>query len=96
MKRELFLILVNRKSPEDYFSQILRGEKTIEYRDLTEYYEKRLENKTFDTIHFNNGYGKNRPFIVAECKGITKTVCDYEIEIGKILETGNLELLKNF
>ncbi len=34
---------------------------------LKAYYAKY---KTFDVIHFTNGYGKHRPQIVVECKGI--------------------------
>lgn len=65
---------------------ILRGEKTEEYRELKEYWIKRLlinyrelfvlkqtrkiSPVSFKTIEFKNGYGKDVPTMVVECQGI--------------------------
>lgn len=76
-----------------WFNLILSGQKTDEYRDIKDYWEKRLisnydelidENGEvffidFDAVQFTNGYGKDKPTATFECKGI---------EIGK----GNKEL----
>ena len=75
-----------------YFDQILKGEKTIEYRDITPYWSKRLEGKYYDVIQFRNGYRKNAPTMIVEYKG---TVVDdlygtYAIKLGKVLETKNI------
>ena len=40
---------------KQYFDAILSGEKTIEYRDIPDYWRPRLENKEYDTILFRNG-----------------------------------------
>jgi len=52
-----------------WFDMILAGEKAEEYRDITEYWIKRLQ-KDFDTITFSNGYAKNRPQFEIEFKNI--------------------------
>ena len=75
-----------------YFDQILKGEKTIEYRDITPYWSKRLEGKYYDVIQFRNGYRKNAPTMIVEYKG---TVVDdlygtYAIKLGNVLETKNI------
>ena len=35
-----------------YFDQILKGEKTTEYREVTPYWSKRLEGRYYDVIIF--------------------------------------------
>lgn len=69
-----------------YFDQIAKGEKVEEYRDLKPYWEKRLENKSYDEIWFRNGYSKNAPFMRIEFKGCEKRENTYAIILGKILE----------
>jgi len=75
-----------------YFDQILKGEKIIEYRDITAYWSKRLEGKHYDVIQFRNGYAKEAPTMIVEYKGIV--VDDlygrYAIQLGKILESKNV------
>ena len=87
MKKVLHLNLYRK-----YFDQILKGEKTIEYRDITPYWSKRLEGKYFDVIQFRNGYAKEAPTMLVEFKG---TVVDdlygtYAIKLGNVLETKNI------
>ena len=54
MEKRLHLIL--KKDP---FDRILDGIKTVEYRNKTDYWKVRLENKQWDTILFRHGYRKD-------------------------------------
>ena len=89
MKKVLHLNLYHK-----YFDQILKGEKTIEYRDITPYWSKRLEGRHYDVIKFKNGYRKDAPEMIVEFKGMGtvtfQTTPTYAIELGKILETKNV------
>ena len=89
MKKVLHLNLYHK-----YFDQILKGEKTIEYRDITPYWSKRLEGRHYDVIKFKNGYRKDAPEMLVEFKGMGvvtfQTTPTYAIELGKILETKNV------
>ena len=77
-----------------YFDQILKGEKTTEYREVTPYWSKRLEGRHYDVIKFRNGYAKDAPEMIVEFKGMGtvtfQTTPTYAIELGKILETKNV------
>jgi len=66
------------------------GEKTIEYRDITPYWSKRLENRHYDVIQFRNGYAKVAPTMVVEYKGMGIDDGRYAIELGNILESKNV------
>jgi len=89
MKKVLHLNLYRK-----YFDQILKGEKTIEYREVTPYWSKRLEGRHYDVIQFRNGYAKIAPVMIVEFKGmdIDNDVqgARYAIELGNILETKNV------
>lgn len=110
-ENQLFLIL-----QKEFFLEILKGQKKTEYRSFTEYYISRLLNldkegevescKQIDKVHFALGYGKNRPEMVVECKGVfiehdeeeekeflTEDNCEFAIDLGEILETKNCENL---
>ena len=71
-----------------WFDDIVAGKKKIEYREIKPYWTQRLDGKSFDEIHFRNGYGSHRPFIRVECNGISKNSC-YNIHLGEILEIKN-------
>ena len=68
-----------------YFDQIAEGTKTIEYRDKTDYWKKRIEDKEYNIIKFRNGYAKNAPTMLVEYNGYDITD-RYEIKLGKITE----------
>ena len=89
MKKVLHL-----NSYRKYFDQILKGEKTTEYREVTPYWSKRLEGRHYDVIQFRNGYAKIAPTMIVEFKGmgIDNDIqgARYAIELGKILETKNV------
>ena len=67
-----------------YFDAIADGTKTIEYRDKTDYWKKRIEGKEYDIIKFRNGYAKDAPTMLVEYNGYDITD-RYEIKLGKIL-----------
>ena len=83
MKRILYLIL--KKEP---FDRILSGVKTIEYRDKTDYWSKRLYVKLFDYVHFRHGYSTTARCMLVEHLGMDVTDT-YEIIFGKIVVTEN-------
>ena len=85
MKKVLHLNLYRK-----YFDQILKKEKTIEYRDITPYWSKRLEGRHYDVIKFRNGYRKDAPEMVVEYKGMYISDSEYAIVLGNILETKNV------
>lgn len=64
-----------------WFDLILLGVKTEEYREIKDYWSRRLtietgseptafEFKKFDQIEFKNGYRPDSPTFTIECKGI--------------------------
>ena len=70
-----------------YFDEIAEGTKTIEYRDKTDYWKKRLENREYDVIKFRNGYAKDAPTMLVEYVGLNVgNPFAYEIQLGKVLE----------
>ena len=85
---------------EPWFSMILSGEKTEEYRDLTPFYTVRLDKKPTE-IELTNGYGHHRPALRAKISAVKVGVGRekwgapkakvYKICIGEILETRNLK-----
>lgn len=54
----------------EWFLKIKNGEKTIEYREVKDYWNKRLK-KQFDTSIFKNGYQKNAPALIADFAWMT-------------------------
>ena len=73
-----------------YFDAILSGSKTIEYRDITPYWSKRLEGRHYDVIKFRNGYAKVAPEMIVQYKGIDIDEGKYAIYLGKVLESKNV------
>lgn len=72
-----------------WFDLICQGKKNVEYRDLTPYWISRLRGKTFDVIHFRNGYGTHRPSLRLECLGIieNREKNRFEIQLGRSIPT---------
>ena len=79
-----------------WFDKILSGEKKEEYRNITPYYEKRLERYMHNPYFFvglRAGYSMASPFIVCRCNlrhgeglekwGAEKGVRYYVLEIEK-------------
>lgn len=53
---------------KEWFDMILSGEKKEEYREIKEYWSKRLMVRNYDVIHFRNGYSKNARWMTVEMK----------------------------
>ena len=74
-----------------YFDAIADGTKVFEYRQKTDYWKKRIENREYDVIQFRNGYAKDAPTMLVEHKGYSEVIrtgngVEYEIKLGKIIE----------
>ncbi len=69
-----------------WFDLIASGEKVVENREIKPYWTKRLVGKTFDEVHFKNGYSKDAPFMRVEWKGMKQENGKYVILLGNILE----------
>lgn len=80
---------ISSRSPE-FFAAIAADTKTIEYRDQTPYWKRRLEGLQYDVIQFRNGYATKAPVMQVECLGIRKTRIagrrKYAIRLGRILK----------
>ena len=68
-----------------YFDAIVNGTKTIEYRDKTDYWKKRIEGREYDIIKFRNGYAKDAPTMLVEYRGYNIGK-EYELKLGKVTE----------
>lgn len=82
-----------------WFDMILSGEKTEEYREIKDYWTRRLASKLPipDRVRFRNGYRPDSRVIVCELKsidvghgrpewGAPEEVC-YVLKLGSIVET---------
>lgn len=93
-----------------WFDMILSGEKKEEYREIKPYYEKRfchlwqgslIGGNAERKIVFRNGYAKDSPYIIANCKlkagegkkewGAAAGERYYILQIQEIIEAGNIE-----
>jgi hypothetical protein len=78
VNKPLFLIL-----KREFFHAIARGEKTVEYREATSYWQNRLK-KPFETALFQLGYEKNAPRLLADIISITLVDDCYEIALANV------------
>ena len=79
--------ILNLNLYRKYFDDIVNGTKTIEYRDRTDYWKKRIEGRQYDVIKFRNGYAKDAPTMLVEYVGLNVgNPFSYEIQLGKVLE----------
>jgi hypothetical protein len=69
----------------EWFDDIVRGVKNEEYRELKDYWKKRLEGRTYDIVRFRNGYAADAPVMDVEFLGVDKRQDCYAIRLGKIL-----------
>ncbi len=66
-----------------WFDLIASGQKTIEYREVNDYWRARLihknytDYKDFDEIHFRNGYKKKAPFMRIRWVGVSAINSEY-------------------
>lgn len=73
---------------KEYFDQIKSGEKKFEYRLITDYWRKRLENKDYNLLIFKLGYPSN----VEKTKIIIMKYNGYEIQKIKHKHFGENEV----
>ena len=81
----LYLIVV-----KEVWDRIVSGDKTIEYRDCGEYWDKRIKDREYDFMKITNGYGNlTRPYRLYEYQGYEVVDRDdkphYAISIDKSL-----------
>jgi hypothetical protein len=76
-----------------FFPEIALKKKTIEYRERTSYWRKRLEGRSYDFIKFRNGYATNAPEMLVEFRGLRRygkgRQAYYAIRLGRILRIRN-------
>jgi hypothetical protein len=88
------MILLNLNLHREFFCAVLDGSKKIEYRDRTDFWEKRLKARRFTHVRFRNGYLKTAPEVILVLKKIVETPDCYEIHLGKIVEKKNTDALE--
>ena len=84
-KDTLYLIVVKQ-----VWDRIVSGEKTIEYRERTDYWDKRIHNREYKYLKITNGYGNaTRPYRLYRYTGATRVMKDntqcYAISIAEDL-----------
>ena len=68
----LYLIVV-----KEVWDRIISGEKTIEYRERTDYWDKRIHNREYKYLKITNGYGNaTRPYRLYRYAGATRVMKD--------------------
>ena len=79
-----------------WFDAIAGGYKVDEYRKATEYWRKRIEGKSYNSILFKNGYGQERPGMRVNYTGWSRQTVDgqeyYVLHLGPVLELENYSL----
>lgn len=81
------------------FNQIAKGTKTEEYREIKDYWTKRLA-KEYDAIEFSNGYSSDCPKMLikyhgCEIKKILHPITN-KTEIVYALKLGKIHWIKNY
>ena len=70
MKDTLYLIVV-----KDVWNKIVLGDKRVEYRERTDYWDKRILNKQYKYMRITNGYGNDtRPYRLYRYGGATRVM----------------------
>ena len=81
----LYLIVV-----KEVWDRIVKGDKVVEYRERTDYWDKRINARHYDYVKISNGYGNDtRPYRLYQYTGATRVVKDsiqcYAIDIQESL-----------
>ena len=81
----LYLIVI-----KDVWDRIVSGSKVVEYREVTDYWTKRILNRDYKYMRITNGYGnKTRPYRLYKYVGATRVMVGdtqhYSIPISKEL-----------
>ena len=68
----LYLIVIG-----EVWNKIVLGDKRIEYRERTDYWDKRILNKQYKYMRITNGYGNDtRPYRLYQYTGATRVMKD--------------------
>ena len=68
----LYLIVV-----KEVWDRIVSGDKVVEYREATDYWSKRILNRTYEYVRITNGYGNDtRPYRLYRYGGATRVMKD--------------------
>ena len=89
--------ILNLTLKRKWFDEIAAGRKKVEYREIKPFWNKRLLDyeglRSFDEVHFRNGYNLSYPFMRVEWKGCSMGLFEgkhcYCIALGEILEIRN-------
>ena len=81
----LYLIVV-----KEVWDRIVLGDKVVEYRERTDYWDKRIHNRDYEYVRITNGYGnETRPYRLYKYVGATRVMKNsiqcYAIPISKEL-----------
>ena len=81
----LYLIVV-----KEVWDRIVSGDKVIEYRERTDYWDKRIGDREYQYMRITNGYGNlTRPYRLYQYTGATRVMKDniqcYAINISEDL-----------
>ena len=81
----LYLIVI-----KDVWDRIVSGSKVVEYREVTDYWTKRILNRDYKYMRITNGYGNlTRPYRLYRYTGAMRVMKDniqcYSISIDKSL-----------
>ena len=69
-KATLYLIVV-----KEVWDRIVSGNKVVEYREVTDYWTKRIHNRHYDYLKISNGYGNDtRPYRLYRYAGATRVM----------------------
>jgi hypothetical protein len=74
MRNVLHLVLKHK-----WFDKIVSGEKTSEYRECSDYWNRRLTNKQYDTVVFHKGYTNITAIYTIKSIGITQAKNDLDL-----------------
>ena len=68
----LYLIVI-----KEVWDRIVKGDKVVEYRERTDYWDKRINARHYDYVKISNGYGNDtRPYRLYQYTGATRVVKD--------------------
>jgi len=81
----LYLIVI-----KEVWDRIVSGDKVIEYRERTDYWDKRIGDREYQYMRITNGYGNlTRPYRLYQYTGATRVMKDgvqcYAINISEDL-----------
>ena len=91
---------------EPYFTQIKNGSKKYEYRQITDFWERKFK-KQYDFILFQNGYSLKSPRMLVEFISVNKHILQdknllfesnievFALELGNKINFNNYIIYKN-